>query len=100
MSNSSRVTIQRGRKRLMPAGIEHMLVRLTGAAATCSHRAWSCLSPVRGLSQFKLIRLLRHWISKAFRLEATLRYLTVRCGCPVRKSFRTRSPHTRAVQLS
>jgi hypothetical protein len=70
MSNSSCLTIQRGRKRLMPAGIEHMLVRLTGAAATCSHRAWSCLSPVRGLSQFKLIRLLRHWISKAFRLEA------------------------------
>jgi hypothetical protein len=30
MSDSSRVTLQRGRKRLMPAGIEHMLVHLTG----------------------------------------------------------------------
>jgi hypothetical protein len=30
MSNCSRVTLQRGRKRLMPAGIEHMLVHLTG----------------------------------------------------------------------
>src|SRR5580704_7330062 len=30
MSNSSRVTLQCDRKRLMPAGIEHMLVHLTG----------------------------------------------------------------------
>jgi hypothetical protein len=31
MSNSSRVTLQCDRKRLMLAGIEHMLVHLTGA---------------------------------------------------------------------
>lgn len=30
MSNCSRVTLQRGRKRLMLAGTEHMLVHLTG----------------------------------------------------------------------
>jgi hypothetical protein len=30
MSNSSRVTLQCDRKRLMPGGIEHMLVHLTG----------------------------------------------------------------------
>ena len=60
MSNSSRVTVQRGRKRLMPAGIEHMLVHLTGAAATCSHRVWSC---IRGAIQRRfVVRVVgQHW---------------------------------------
>jgi hypothetical protein len=34
MSNSSHVTLRRDRKRLMPVGIEQMLVHLTGGRAS------------------------------------------------------------------
>ncbi len=42
MSNSSRVTLQRGRKRFMPAGIEHMLVHLTGRRDLLTSRLELC----------------------------------------------------------
>ncbi len=43
MSNSSHVNLQRDRKRLMPAGIEHMLVHLTGCRGLRASRLELCL---------------------------------------------------------
>lgn len=40
MSNCSRVTLQRGRKRLMLAGIQHMLVHLTRRYDLLPSRFW------------------------------------------------------------
>jgi len=43
MSNSSHVNLQRDRKQLMPAGIEHMLVHLTGCRGLRASRLELCL---------------------------------------------------------